>query len=283
MKVEYEIINPDERSSFRTLYLDLPTSELEWQYHYHPEIELVCVLGGSGTRHVGYHKSNFENGDLVLIGSNVPHSGFGLNSTDPHREIVVQVKEDILIGQIREIVELKKVELLLKKSKYGILFGHKTKKEITEKLTLLMKLNGHQKYLLMLEIFCHLSECEDYQLLNDEIMPHSIITKHKKRIEDIFTFVEEHYYREININEVAEIANLSLPAFCNFFKKTTKMTFTEFVNKYRINKACLLISQDRSISEACYESGFNNVTYFNRIFKQFTEKTPTEFKKNNAV
>lgn len=279
MKVKYEIVKPDEGSCFRTLYLDRPTSELEWEYHYHPEIELVSVISGNGTRHVGYHKSNFDNGDLVLIGSNVPHSGFGLNSTDPHREIVIQIKEDVLSNTVREITELKKIETLLEKAKYGILFNNKTKKDSTKKILQLLELEGHQKFLHLMEIFCELADAKEIELLNDEIMPHSIITKHKKRLELVFTFVEKNYQREIDINEVANIANLSLPAFCNFFKKTTKMTFTEFVNKYRINKACLLISQYKSISEACYESGFNNVTYFNRIFRQFTNKTPTEFKK----
>lgn len=109
-------------------------------------------------------------------------------------------------------------------------------------------------------------------------MPYSIIAKNKGRLQTLFTFVERNYQNEIEIKNMADLANLSLPAFCNFFKKATKMTFTEFVNRYRINKACMLISQDKSISEACYECGFNNVTYFNKIFKKYIGKTPSQFK-----
>ena len=278
MKVSFETIIPDENSSFRVLHVNVPTSELNWEYHYHPEIELVGVVSGNGTRHVGYHKSNFTDGDLVLIGSNIPHSGFGLNCSDPHEEIVLQFREEILNFPNR-VIELNPIVKMLELAKFGILFSNKTKKKMLPKLAHLLKISGHQRLILIIEILFELSETKDYQLLNNEVMPFSIISKNKTRLQTIFTFVEKNYQQEILIDQVAALCNLTLPAFCNFFKKATKITFTEFVNRYRIEKACLLISQDQTISEACYKSGFNNVTYFNRIFKKYTKKTPTEFKK----
>ncbi len=113
-------------------------------------------------------------------------------------------------------------------------------------------------------------------------MPYTIISKNKTRLENIFTYVEHHYQEEIYIQEVAKLANLTLPAFCNFFKKATQITFTEFVNRFRISKACLLMTQDKTISECSYSCGFNNVTYFNRMFKKYTGKTPSEFIKDYA-
>ena len=276
MKVSFERIVPSEKSSFRTLHNNSPISEFKWEYHYHPEIELVCVISGSGTRHVGYHKSNYTNGDLVLIGSNIPHSGFGLNSVDPHEEIVLQFREEILHFPQQE-VETRAVKDLLERSKYGILYSTATKKLLMPKLKKLLESEGYKRYLLLLEILFELSLCEEYELLNKEIMPYTIISKNKTRLENIFTYVEHHYDKEINIEDVAKLANLTLPAFCNFFKKATQITFTEFVNRYRINKACLLMAQDKTISECSYSCGFNNVTYFNRMFKKYTNKTPSEF------
>lgn len=281
MKVSFERIVPSEKSSFRTLHNNSPISEFKWEYHYHPEIELVCVISGSGTRHVGYHKSNYTNGDLVLIGSNIPHSGFGLNSVDPHEEIVLQFREEILHFPQQE-VETRAVKDLLERSKYGILYSTATKKLLMPKLKKLLESEGYKRYLLLLEILFELSLCEEYELLNKEIMPYTIISKNKTRLENIFTYVEHHYDKEINIEDVAKLANLTLPAFCNFFKKATQITFTEFVNRYRINKACLLITQDKTISECSYSCGFNNVTYFNRMFKKYTNKTPSEFIRNNS-
>ena len=122
MKVTFERVIPDEKSSFRTIHNTAPISEFKWEYHYHPEIELVCVISGSGTRHVGYHKSNYTHGDLVLIGSNIPHSGFGLNSIDPHEEIVLQFREDILQFPEQES-EARSIKSLLELSKFGILYN----------------------------------------------------------------------------------------------------------------------------------------------------------------
>ncbi|AQW99699.1 helix-turn-helix transcriptional regulator [Elizabethkingia anophelis] len=281
MKVSFERIVPSEKSSFRTLHNNSPISEFKWEYHYHPEIELVCVISGSGTRHVGYHKSNYTNGDLVLIGSNIPHSGFGLNSVDPHEEIVLQFREEILHFPQQE-VETRAVKDLLERSKYGILYSTATKKALLPKLKKLLESEGYKRYLLLLEIIFELSLCEEYELLNKEIMPYTIISKNKTRLENIFTYVEHHYDKEINIEDVAKLANLTLPAFCNFFKKATQITFTEFVNRYRISKACLLMTQDKTISECSYSCGFNNVTYFNRMFKKYTNKTPSEFIRSNS-
>ncbi|AQW95237.1 AraC family transcriptional regulator [Elizabethkingia anophelis] len=281
MKVSFERIVPSEKSSFRTLHNNSPISEFKWEYHYHPEIELVCVISGSGTRHVGYHKSNYTNGDLVLIGSNIPHSGFGLNSVDPHEEIVLQFREEILHFPQQE-VETRAVKDLLERSKYGILYSTATKKALLPKLKKLLESEGYKRYLLLLEILFELSLCEEYELLNKEIMPYTIISKNKTRLENIFTYVEHHYDKEINIEDVAKLANLTLPAFCNFFKKATQITFTEFVNRYRISKACLLMTQDKTISECSYSCGFNNVTYFNRMFKKYTNKTPSEFIRSNS-
>ncbi|OPC41522.1 AraC family transcriptional regulator [Elizabethkingia anophelis] len=281
MKVSFERIVPSEKSSFRTLHNNSPISEFKWEYHYHPEIELVCVISGNGTRHVGYHKSNYTNGDLVLIGSNIPHSGFGLNSVDPHEEIVLQFREEILHFPQQE-VETRAVKDLLERSKYGILYSTATKKALLPKLKKLLESEGYKRYLLLLEILFELSLCEEYELLNKEIMPYTIISKNKTRLENIFTYVEHHYDKEINIEDVAKLANLTLPAFCNFFKKATQITFTEFVNRYRISKACLLMTQDKTISECSYSCGFNNVTYFNRMFKKYTNKTPSEFIRSNS-
>ncbi len=279
MKVTFERVITDEKSSFRTIHNTAPISEFKWEYHYHPEIELVCVVSGSGTRHVGYHKSNYTNGDLVLIGSNIPHSGFGLNSIDPHEEIVLQFNENILQFPEQES-EARSIKSLLELSKFGILYSTEIKTKLLPKLKQMLKSEGYKRYLLLLEILFELSKCEKYELLNQEIMPYTIIAKNKTRLQNIFTYVEHNYDKDIDIEDVARLANLTLPAFCNFFKKATQITFTEFVNRYRINKACLLMTQDKTISECSYSCGFNNVTYFNRMFKKYTEKTPSEFIKN---
>jgi len=280
MKVSYENIKNDPDCSFRTLHIKVPVSELSWEYHYHPEIELVCVVSGNGSRHVGYHKSNFRDGDLVLIGSNIPHSGFGLNSLDPHEEIVIQFSEDIIQFPVN-VKEFNDIRKMIGLSKFGILFSSETKDKLLPSLYEIMALKGVEKYFQLQRILAALSVQKDYQLLNKEAMPHTIISKNKERLQAIFTYVEKNFDKDIDIHAVADLANLTLPSFCNFFKKTTKMTFTEFLNQYRIDKACAMILQGKSISECCYNTGYNNISYFNRAFKKYVGKTPTEF--NNEL
>lgn len=280
MRVSYENVKADENSSFRTLHMNFPVKEFRWEYHYHPELELVCVVSGSGTRHVGYHKSSFRDGDLVLIGSNIPHSGFGLNSSDPHEEIVIQFREEI-IQFSKDIVELTNLRKMLSVAKFGVLFSSSTKKRILPQLQEILKTKNNKRYLLLLKLLVELSDEKDYVLLNKEVMPHTIISKNRERLQSIFTFVEKNYKKEIDINEIAAIVNLTLPSFCNFFKKTMKITFTDFLNQYRIEKACHHILQGKSVSESCYSTGYNNISYFNRAFKKYVGKTPTEF--NNEM
>lgn len=276
MKVSYENVKPDENSSFRTLYMNYPVKDFRWEYHYHPELELVCVVSGSGTRHVGYHKSGFRDGDLVLIGSNVPHSGFGLNSSDSHEEFVLQFREDI-VQFSKTIGEFSELRKLLSVAKFGVQFSTATKEKILPKLREIRDTENSKRYLLLIHLLIELSYQQDYVLLNKEVMPHTIISKNKERLQAIFTFVEKNYDKEIDINIIAENVNLTLPSFCNFFKKTMKITFTEFLNQYRIEKACQLLLQGKSVSESCYNTGYNNISYFNRAFKKYIGKTPTEF------
>ncbi|PYF72959.1 AraC family transcriptional regulator [Pedobacter nutrimenti] len=278
MKVEFEIVKPDEHSSFRFLYQNKNTCEFVWQYHYHPEYELVCVLYGDGTRHVGNHLSMYQNGDLVLIGSNMPHSGFGLNATDPHEEIVVQIRPEVMKQWISDFPEMKEVALLMERSRHGIKFEGKTKKEVTKMLIGLKNVSAFEKHLGMLKVLHKLGGSEEYVMLNEQPILGELIRKHRSRLQKIFTYVENYYQEDIDIQKVADIANISVPSFCNYFKKMTHITYTEFVNRYRIQKACMLLQQDKTISEVCFECGFNNVTYFNKIFKRIVHKTPSDFR-----
>lgn len=280
MKVILEHITPDENSSFKVLHIkDVPISELNWQYHYHVEFEIVCVFNGKGTRHVGYHKSHFEDGALALIGSNIPHSGFGLNATDPHEEIVVLFKEEILSLPEGE-PDSAAIRKLLEMSRYGVLFSSTIKNRLIPKLEQLASAEGYTRYLLLLDILFELARTNEYKVMNTEVMPYTIVSRNRTRLEAVFTYVENGYQNDIDIMQAAHLANLTKPAFCNFFKKATSLTFVEFVNRYRIDKACILLSQEKSIAESCYATGFNNITYFNKIFKKYTNTTPGQFIKN---
>lgn len=283
MKVDFEMILPDEGSSFRLLHTKTRPENYPWQYHYHPEYEIVCVLNGSGTRHVGNHFSSYEDGDLVFMGPNLPHGGFGLNAHGLHEEIVIQIREEVFNESILKRPEMSAIGILLEKSKHGIYFTGATKEKITKKLSRFPKLSSFEKFMELISVLQIMATSPEYELLNPANALASLIKKNNSRLQHILSYVEEHFNDEVDIRKVAAIANLSVPSFCNYFKKLMNSTFTDFINHYRIQRACVFLLQDKTVTETCFECGFNNLTYFNKVFKTIMKKTPSEFKKNKIL
>ena len=279
MKIEFELIQEDEGSSFRILHEKIPAEAYSWQYHYHPEYELVCVLAGDGTRQVGNHASNYTNGDLVLMGPDLPHSGFGLNTRGMIEQVVVQFKKEVFGPSLLLRPQMKQIGLLLDRSMYGVSFGETTKEKVMKKMVKLLKLPPFERYMEFTTILQLLAVSGEYTLLNSQVTLPTTIRKVHVRLQNIFNYVEQNFQEEINIKKVAAIAHLTVPAFCNYFKKIMHITFTDFINQYRIEQACMMLQQEKSIGEVCFECGFNNVPYFNKVFKNIVKKTPSEFKK----
>lgn len=271
--VQFERINPDPGSSFKVLYHNVMADVFKWNYHYHPEVELVFVFDGIGRRHVGNHVSYYENGDLVLIGSNLPHGGFGYGALAMHEEVVVQFPEEI----IQNTTEFEAINDLLKKSRTGLCFGNEIRESLKDKFVKIKQSDGIARYFLLLEILKVLSETNDYFSLNERTFEKGTFTKDQQRGRRIFDFIKENYGRDINTAEVAEISNLTTPAFCNYFKKNFGVTFTDFLNQFRVNQACLLLTENQNISEVAFQCGFNSLSYFSRTFKQVKNLSPKEF------
>ena len=279
MKTEFEIIQPDAGSSFRLLHHKVSADTFKWHYHYHPEYEIVCVFEGSGRRHVGNHLSNYNDGDLVLIGSNLPHGGFGYGAVGTHEEIVLQFTGDFLGCNFLEKPEMENIKMLFERAKQGISFNGKTKEILSGKFKQLLHLTHFERLIELLNILQDLSKSEEYFFLNSSDMRYNFSQKDQERLLKIYSFVEKNHSQEIDIQKVAEICNLTLPAFCNYFKKNLNQTFTDFTNEYRINQACKMLLEGLEIVDICYRCGFNNVSYFGRVFKQIKGTNPSEFRR----
>jgi len=283
MKVEFEIIHPDEGSSFRMLHTRTRAEEYPWEYHYHPEYELVCVLSGSGTRHVGRHFSRYESGDLVFMGPNLPHAGFGLNASSPHEEIVLQIREEVFEQSILSRPEMAPVARLLENARYGLYFSGDTKDRITRKLLRFLKLSPVERFIEFISILHLMAIAPEFMIMNPSLQIPSLVGKNSERLQKIFTYVEQHFQEEVDIRDLAALVSLSVPSFCNYFKKVLNCTFTEFLNKYRVQRACTMLQQEKTIAETCFDCGFNNVPYFNKVFKTVTQKTPSAYKKERRL
>ncbi len=278
MKTSFEQVQNDEGSSFRLLNQKVNANDFPWSYHYHPEFELVLVFGGSGRRHVGNHLSYYEDGDLVLIGSNLPHAGFGYDSIGEHEEIVIQFKEDFLGANFFDKPEMQTIKKLFERSQQGIVFFGHTLPIVKNKLKKLLQLSQLERLLELILIFQILAKSVEYELLNNADTRYDFKQKDQIRLKRIYEYVEQNFQNPIDINAAAEVANLTVPSFCNYFKKTVNQTFTDFMNEYRINFACKLLMTEKSITDICFESGFTNASYFSKVFKLIKGKSPMQFK-----
>ncbi|MBC2839166.1 AraC family transcriptional regulator [Robiginitalea sp. SC105] len=279
LKPAFEAIEPDFGQSFTYQKFDAhkPNKNLVW--HYHPEIELVYVNGGNGKRQIGSHVSYYTQGDLILIGSNMPHCGFTDACTGNTSESVVQMKTDFLGSDFFSIPEMRHIRQLFEKAKGGIAFTGNAKKKIGEKIEILEYKSDFQRLLAILNILNELGSTSEFQILNADHLSVETQTKENDRINTIFNFVKENYRDPISLEEMADLTHMTVPSFCRYFKKVTNKTFVQFVNEYRMVHASNLLSENEmSITEICFESGFNNFSHFNKSFKAFTGMSPSEYR-----
>jgi AraC-like DNA-binding protein len=278
-KPTLEKISPDFGSSILAKKHTEFLKEIKASWHFHPEIELVYVNKGKGKRHIGNHLSYFNNSQLLLIGANLPHNGFTDRLTTNGSETLVQFKPDFLGDTFFEIPEMKPIQTLFEKAKKGIVFGVKTKQKLGAKIQKLTEKKGFKQILILLEILHTLSKSEDYTILNADGFAFEAQPQNNNRIDEIFKYINENFNQHISLDEVADLVSMTVPAFCRFFKKSTGKTFTKLVNEYRVVHATKLLSESQSsITDICFECGFNNFSHFNKLFREFTGKSASKYR-----
>jgi AraC-like DNA-binding protein len=278
-KPTFESIEPNFGHSYSYQKFDKSKANANTSWHYHPEIELVYVNGGAGKRQIGSHISYYSEGDLILIGSNLPHCGFTDKLTGNESETVIQMKQDFLGSVFFDIPEMKKIQGLLRMAKGGIAFSGRTKQKIGDKMEVLEYQTDFQRLLSVLNILNELANSKDMKVLNAEGFAIETEVKDNDRINIVFNHVKGNFKEEITLKEIAQMVSMTVPSFCRYFKKITNKTFIQFVNEYRLVHASkLLAEQTLSITEVCFESGFNNFSHFNKSFKAFTGQNPSQYR-----
>jgi AraC-like DNA-binding protein len=281
MKVKLEEIKPDVDSSFKILLT--PNLNDLFYWHFHPEYEIVYAEAANGVRHVGDHISKYEGSDLVFIGPNIPHLNFDYGVKTSCEIVVVQMKEDFLGKDFFTLPEMYEVKHLFERAKTGIAFYGGTKKLMSEKLKMLSSLQHFKQLIELLSIFQLLATSKEFTDLQSRPIANASLLKEQQRMHKVYHFIETHYQQSIDVNEVAKLTHLTTAAFCRYFKKSTHLTFTDFLNQYKINQAKKLLLHDKNVTEACYESGFENLSYFNKTFKKITGENPSQFKKRHTL
>ncbi|HTR30813.1 MAG TPA: AraC family transcriptional regulator [Puia sp.] len=279
MKPRFEDIDSKRGTNSYVAYR-YATGRFPFLWHYHPEYELTLILEGSGERMVGDNHEYFLPGDLVLLGPGLPHTWV---SKAPSAAVVVQFSERF-IAPLVQYPECDRVRLLLGRSSQGLSFPVTGlgKGDLMASIMRLTTAKGVSRITGLLDVLQILagSRIAARSLASPYFQP-AAGKKTEGRIAKVFQYVHRHSADKIKLKDVAGLINLSGSAFCKFFRRTTGKTFSDHLADIRIGNACHLLSEsDDTISEIAYRSGFDSLTYFNRVFLRKKGVRPREFRKN---
>ncbi len=281
----FHYVNSLSESPVTVKEVRVPSFCVPW--HFHSECELVLVLESHGKRIVGDHIGHFTAGDLVFMGPNLPHVWY--NDPEYHQRnaaltahaVVVYFKPEWLSHSFFGLAEATRLNELLLHAGRGMRIGGQTQRQISQKMEGLPGLQGLKQVIELLGILDILSHSRDFEYLASVGFTHAFNETDVQRINRVYQYVMQHFNRKIQLEEAARIANMTPNAFCRYFKMRTQKTFSSFVNEMRVSYACkLLLSKDYSVTEICFESGFQNLTNFNKFFKLFTGLSPRNYRSN---
>ncbi|RYU92113.1 AraC family transcriptional regulator [Mucilaginibacter terrigena] len=276
-EIQLERVEFEPGKSFK---LFSPRLRNTFLWHYHPEIELVYVEADAGIRHVGTHISTYTQSDLVFIGGNIPHLNFDYRLRSDYHQIVIQLRTDFLGAAIGTSPEFAALHRLFKQADRGIAFTGETKAIVAKRLKQLNGLNSYRQLIELIDIFNLLAHSADTEILNTDQSSKAFILKDKIRMGAIYEYIDANYHKKPDVNVVAARVNLTTAAFCRYFKRQTNITFTDFVNQYRIERAKNLLMQGSNITETCYAVGLESISYFNKLFNKIVGQNPSGFKKD---
>jgi len=272
-----ETISTDHTKSFSFLFNPRLSDLYFW--HFHPAYELVYISGADGRRQIADHRSNYLGSDLVLIGSGIPHLNFDYGVASDYKKVVLHLKKELVESHFMLVPELSDLQLLFSRSSQALVFEDPVKSIVGERLFELQDMAPGEQYLHIISILQNLGRTDHVRPLLDKPYVTSISNRDIDRINIVHGYIDDHYQEKISLDMVASLTNLSKEAFCRYFKQTTDYTFVQFLQRYRISQAKLLLIDGKSISEACYACGFESPAYFNRVFNKITGVNPSSFKK----
>lgn len=283
MKIMHEQVNFQGTNSFNIKWNDCPHFTFPW--HFHSEYELVYVMKSFGKRFVADHLEDFEDGDLVLLGPNLPH--FWKNDeayfqNDPRfkvNAIVIHFPVNFFQEQLQSYPEFLPVAELLKRAARGISFNPQVARSLDGQLQKLLKLKGLERTLHFLKVLDKLARTKQFKVLASENYRAELQDWSSNRMEKVMHVINANYRQSIKLDQVADHIGMNTTAFCRYFKEKTGKSFVEFVNDMRIGYACKLLLEGRqNVSQIGFESGFNNLSNFNRCFKKKTGFAPVHYR-----
>jgi len=281
LKASLQPLKSNADQSFASYWVKANSFGFHW--HYHPEVELCYVQRGAGTRMVGDSVRAFSEGDLVLLGGNLPHTWisqqYNNDASDNMEVFVIQFLPELLQSTWLALPEFKNVSALLKNAAQGLFFTDAT--TLKAPLMAVAQSQGLDKLLALLALLNSLSLAAETQKLASHGYAPYLSHENKKRMQAIFGYIHAHFTEALTLRQIADLACLNEASFCRYFKKNTGQTLTEYVNDLRINQACqLLLETTMPIVEIAERAGFSSFTNFNKSFTKRKKMPPRDFRKS---
>ena len=254
-------------------------------WHYHNKYEISFITEGSGKRIVADSIEEFHPGDLIFIGKKLPHVWIADSDTSTPsgrtlETVFLQFSDDVLPGELLALPEFEHVNRALKLAERGMRIVGDTLNEVSRIMLQLPYMKHFERVLSFYNIMDIIGKSESVQLLTSEEYLKKRFSTGSKRIGLIHEYLMNHYKEEVDLEALAELVSLAKGSLCRLFKAETGTTIFEYLNKIKIDYACnLLMDEDHSVFDVSFDSGFNNLSHFNKQFKKQTGLTPSEYRK----
>lgn len=256
-------------------------------WHYHPELELVYFIKGTGRQFIGDHIHHFKPTDMILIGSNLPHwfrceeKYLRKNSNLKTEALLVHFTPDSLGEGFFKLPEHRDLHRLFEKAQQGVRIKNQTRSQVAEYMHQLIDAKGGERVIILLQILHTIAHSRQTKTVCSKGLEFHYNDMEADRMNNIYQFIMRNFTKEITLEQIAKVAHISPNSFCRYFKSRLKKTFSQFLIEVRIGHACKLLAESQiTIADVCYESGFNNFSNFNRHFKAVTGKTPMAHRKH---
>lgn len=255
-------------------------------FHYHPEFELTLIVKSFGRRRIGDSIENFNKGDLVLVGKNLPHVWkndpvfFDEKANMKAQAICVKFLPDFAGKEFLDRPEMKGIKSVLEeKAPQGIKLVGSLRKEVQKIMFDFPELDETDRFIELLNILNLIAKSDEYRLLASMNYRNANV-KNAHRINIVLDYIMEHYAEDLQLDKIAGLVNMNKNAFCRFFKKGTHKTLFTVVNEVRIGKACqYLIETELNVLQICFACGYNNISNFNKSFKKIMNESPLTYRK----
>lgn len=284
MKLQFKSTKSKKRVALTVERINERHFEQNW--HYHNEFELIYYLKGSGRRVVGDHLDEFRDNDLVLVGGGLPHLWKNDDVVEKKGLDVIILKFDIRHEgfSLLSLLDFQGIKDLLRRAQRGISFSDNDALALRETLLKMTNADMVMQITLLLQVLHSLSKSADSNMLASTEFTLRNNNSEEQRLSRIMDYVTTNYTNPITLEDISKEASMTPNSLCRFFKTKTDRTIFQYLNEIRIGKACeLLINGNLSISEICFETGFNSLTSFNRIFKDIKNESPRDFKRKYKV